>query len=1135
MTAPLLNEDKRHFAVRRFVRTLFGGPRLAPPDTRLRTRFVLYLLEFIVYTAPWAGAALVYVIWGHDACAFGAKPNIAYGAICILVIFLLQTPAFLAVHREHVRIGHSGQPAYGEADDEPLEGPVLASTYVYGVMDQRDPSDRLWAAHRILKTIVSGFFLSACLAYLAPGTLRARFGHEVVAWVMYSLGWSAVLMAQWSLTSRSPPEPNTYHTTDDWGIDGYTRPFYLILLLIVGGIQIWVSALSTTNYYLTILWVCFPLLWSTGMTPSLRILLETAFERANIILSGATPHIRFSRALLDFTLITIPFVAVTCVLIKIISPLGALCFAMLAGCIGASRLWIDVLANRSAHAFRNYPHLIGQTDCRSEFLYLLLRSTLLGGIIAAIVLTSDDAITAASPPTLRSTTPLLIAVIAFSGLLFATRELQHVHLPSLVPLVRNPIRSFKANLKGVRPFLVRLLGSLHVFAYWGLPLAVSGWIFSRFLEEFGGSWRVTYNGPWFWTALVMFRAFRYTWTKPLWAGIMVCGVVIADNVAQASWMSLGLGTRVLLVSLIWETAVRAWWKTGFWLMTLRGFLVLRKERKRGWYLYTLVSAIITPPVIIISSAFDAPMLPILGLPLFWMGFPRPVRFWPAADSDYSPTADSLLYATLLPTLLPAISAQLAHGTLPSLSLSQNVFLVRLGSRLLLIRPVEVYYEGVGCIISGVELEPTSCHALEGTEVDMILESVLSGKKNSVLNQELSRTLQPVGTVLSDSYSDTRSVVTGILDHPQALERVPKVFMTALLWLFAHDLGPYDTQRYAASAPPVSPELFELGSASFPTQWHDFLRQSCKSQQEQDPYTREDELARFENGRKLAVACYITAFGISRSLLYQPHAATSNFRRPIIANRVNAAQPLTDLRAVFRMFSGELASMPITHRLWLEDAERVQLRRVVLEAVRWSVRKVYENIIRDTQGETLSELNACFNSYRDDSHISLDPSSTQTTPHSFDSASTSGAWRDALRDGRGSIFGMYQTTTGLHGHSIGVRFIQREKRMKCWIGEMNGEALRGIWANLVMELLYLTNDDEERYSIQAHQVLLRNLTVQTANPPLGYPLYVGHASLTYPILGQQSDPTRLRGRRVDSWHCDNAFRLSNIQLTELDSQ
>ena len=58
----------------------------------------------------------------------------------------------------------------------------------------------------------------------------------------------------------------------------------------------------------------------------------------------------------------------------------------------------------------------------------------------------------------------------------------------------------------------------------------------------------------------------------------------------------------------------------------------------------------------------------------------------------------------------------------------------------------------------------------------------------------------------------------------------------------------------------------------------------------------------------------------------------------------------------------------------------------------------------------------------------------------------------------------------------------------YIGSLNAEVVRGQWANLGLELLYMTNDDEERYSIQAHPTILRNLTVQAADPPLGYPIY-----------------------------------------------
>jgi hypothetical protein len=31
--------------------------------------------------------------------------------------------------------------------------------------------------------------------------------------------------------------------------------------------------------------------------------------------------------------------------------------------------------------------------------------------------------------------------------------------------------------------------------------------------------------------------------------------------------------------------------------------------------------------ILVSSTLESPFLPVLGLPLYWVGFPRPLRFW----------------------------------------------------------------------------------------------------------------------------------------------------------------------------------------------------------------------------------------------------------------------------------------------------------------------------------------------------------------------------------------------------------------------------------------------------------------------------------------------------------------------------
>ena len=68
-----------------------------------------------------------------------------------------------------------------------------------------------------------------------------------------------------------------------------------------------------------------------------------------------------------------------------------------------------------------------------------------------------------------------------------------------------------------------------------------------------------------------------------------------------------------------------------------------------------------------------------------------------------------------------------------------------------------------------------------------------------------------------------------------------------------------------------------------------------------------------------------------------------------------------------------------------------------------------------------------------------------------------------------------------------------------IGQLNSEGVRAVWNDLGLELLYLTNDDDERYSIQAHTWLLRNLTIQAADPPLGYPVYSSHIITIHPSI------------------------------------
>eukprot|EP00747_Dinoflagellata_sp_TGD_P065615 gnl/TRDRNA2_/TRDRNA2_154431_c3_seq2.p1 gnl/TRDRNA2_/TRDRNA2_154431_c3~~gnl/TRDRNA2_/TRDRNA2_154431_c3_seq2.p1 ORF type:complete len:224 (+),score=49.75 gnl/TRDRNA2_/TRDRNA2_154431_c3_seq2:75-674(+) len=90
------------------------------------------------------------------------------------------------------------------------------------------------------------------------------------------------------------------------------------------------------------------------------------------------------------------------------------------------------------------------------------------------------------------------------------------------------------------------------------------------------------------------------------------------------------------------------------------------------------------------------------------------------------------------------------------------------------------------------------------------------------------------------------------------------------------------------------------------------------------------------------------------------------------------------------------------------------------------------------------------------------------------------WREAMEKRTPSMM-----TLRKKGHSEYqlLRLVLREDNAR--VGELRPEVVHSVWASVSLELRYFTNDDDERYSIQAHPTLLRNLIVQSAE----YPIYV----------------------------------------------
>lgn len=86
-------------------------------------------------------------------------------------------------------------------------------------------------------------------------------------------------------------------------------------------------------------------------------------------------------------------------------------------------------------------------------------------------------------------------------------------------------------------------------------------------------------------------------------------------------------------------------------------------------------------------------------------------------------------------------------------------------------------------IKGLELQETSCHAVEATAIDDALERAFeAGESHRCHVTPFLSILGPCEATLIETYSDARSQLTGVIDSPEVLQSIPGLFMKALLWV-----------------------------------------------------------------------------------------------------------------------------------------------------------------------------------------------------------------------------------------------------------------------------------------------------------------------------------------------------------------
>lgn len=273
--------------------------------------------------------------------------------------------------------------------------------------------------------------------------------------------------------------------------------------------------------------------------------------------------------------------------------------------------------------------------------------------------------------------------------------------------------------------------------------------------------------------------------------LAVASVLLLSLPEDSSWISLGFPTQAFIVGMALATLKDLLEKTSFVLTSLIVFISNRKHRT---YLVLnimiIVGSVFLSPLlagmILISSVLSAPLLSLFTLPIFSVSFPRTRHFWPGlinfGSTFLKSTEETVYYQQAETEMAKAVHSSISCGAV-SPQPGTNV-LIRFDNRLVLVTILEVGHGFCTFSMRGLELQETSCHSEEATQIDSIYEAQHNPKswQQSLFNTSLLSILQPLDTVRIRTYSDAHNVLTGIIDQPSALQRFSSNLIKSLVWV-----------------------------------------------------------------------------------------------------------------------------------------------------------------------------------------------------------------------------------------------------------------------------------------------------------------------------------------------------------------
>lgn len=226
-------------------------------------------------------------------------------------------------------------------------------------------------------------------------------------------------------------------------------------------------------------------------------------------------------------------------------------------------------------------------------------------------------------------------------------------------------------------------------------------------------------------------------------------------------------------------------------------------------------------LICVSVVLSAPLLPLFTLPVFILGFPRPLRMWPDAHAPTkSSSIDWIYYEQLTPSLVEELKVLLSPCSLHKPQVG-SYFLARFQDRLIWISVLEAGLFYYMVTVKGLELQETSCHTTEAESIDEVF-NVDVNEKTPQFNRNIMHIMELKTVLQMRVYSDAKNVLTGIIDNPEYSDELSKQFPRVLTWVLLkyskhrRELGIEDIPEEAKTVSPDSVGHFQKSETAMTT-------------------------------------------------------------------------------------------------------------------------------------------------------------------------------------------------------------------------------------------------------------------------------------------------------------------------------